>query len=162
MDIIIKARAPVLSFLVLLVGVSSTEARIPERLNFENIGLNQTISIQFQSDQQDPTMLAGAYKVFSLDSESPLILVQFTAKANQSRDVQDCYVLIVYFANDILPYHRPKDIEITKWLLCLETTTSGLKEWRLRFPVVGRDYVIDDLTVYELELEQVHTSRKKP
>ena len=137
---------------------------VPEELRSESycdhplpIGLNQTILINFQADKEDPVTLNGTYTVFSHESESPLISVQFKALATESLNVQDCYVLEVYFANNIIPYHQPKDIEITKWALCLKTKGKDIKKWRLRFPIVGTDYIINDVTVYEIELEQGNT-----
>lgn len=150
-----KAQALIFCFLLFLVVVSTAEAKIPNQLRVENIGLKQTISINFQADKEDPGTLNGTYVVFSHESESPLIRVQFTAKATESRNVQNCYVLVIYFTNNIIPYHRPQEIETTKWSLCLETTAKGTKKWQLKFPIVGRDYIINDISVYELELEQV-------
>jgi len=152
-----KANALIICLLFLLVAVSTTEAKIPNQLRVENIGLNQTILINFQADKEDPVTLNGTYTVFSHESKSPLISVQFKALATESLNVQDCYVLVVYFANDIIPYRQPRDIETTKWKLCLETKGKGTKKWRLRFPIVGMDYIIDDVTVYEIELKQATT-----
>ena len=152
-----KAQALIICLLLFLFSVSSAGAKIPNQLKVENIGLNQMISINFQADKDDPAILNGTYIVLSHESELPLIKVQFAAKATESRNVQDCYVLVVHFANDIIPYRQPRDIETTKWKLCLETKGKGTKKWRLRFPIVGTDYIVDDVTVYEIELEQTTT-----
>jgi len=135
----------------------SSSGKNNDFLRVENIGLKQIISINFKADKEDPATLIGAYIVLSHESELPLIRVQFTAKVTKSRNVQDCYVLVVHFSNNIIPYRQPKDIETIKWSLCLKTMGEGTKKWLLRFPIVGKDYIINDLTVYEIELEQATT-----
>jgi hypothetical protein len=155
----IKSQAMIVCLLLFLAAVSTAGAKIPNQLRVENIGLNQTISINLKADKETPGTLSGIYKVLSHESESPLISIQFTAKATESLNVLDCYALVVQFSNNIIPYHQPKDIETTKWSLCLEAKGQGTK-WRLKFPIVGKDYTINDVTVNELELEQVTTSHK--
>jgi len=134
-----KVRALIICLLLFSFTVSSAGAEIPNQLRVENIGLKQIISINFKADKEDPATLIGAYIVLSHESELPLIRVQFTAKVTKSRNVQDCYVLVVHFSNNIIPYRQPKDIETIKWSLCLKTMGEGTKKWLLRFPIVGKD-----------------------